>query len=626
MAAAACLTDPRTSSGTPSPSPVATVKQGATRLTAFGTQENLTAYLRQLARSQSRIRRKTFPLDGLGYAQSAPAAPAEAAKFEADSVTNVQHAGVDEGGIVKVQGDYLIVLRRGRLFTVRIGDDSLAPVSEADAFGPDVDPSGAWYDEMLVSEGTIVVVGYSYQRGGTELGLFDLGSDGAIHYRATYHLRSNDYYSSRNYASRLLGRKLVFYTPLYLWLDEKDPLRGLPAIRRWRPGAGEHEFRPLYSAAKTYRPLAESASLALHTVTTCDLATPEPSCAATAVMGPPGRVFYVSPSAVYVWMTDWRPSDDRRSRSLLYRLPLDGAEPEALRVAGSPVDQFSFLEADDHLNVVVRSEAVGDGMWGAEVAEGDLALLRLPLATFAEGVVEVEADRYRALPRPPGSRYAFQNRFVGDYLLYGSGTGWDWPREAPDRLVAYRFSSDGAAPVTLRLGHGVERIEALGRDAIVVGTAGRDLHFSPIALEGDERPSLGPRYTRTGATQGETRSHGFFYKPEGERSGLLGLPIRGAGRPGYEHLFRESASILFLRNENLKLVELGALRPQPAKVKDDACRASCVDWYGNARPLFLRGRVLALLGYELVEGRLDTGRLDERRRISFAPHPAAVTP
>jgi hypothetical protein len=491
-----------------------------------------------------------------------------------------------------------------------------------DAFGPDVDPAGAWYDEMLVSEDTIVVVGFSYQRGGTELGLFDLDHDGTIRHRATYHLRSNDYYSSRNYASRLLGRKLVFYTPLYLWLDEKDPLRPLPAIRRWRRGAGESEFRPLYAPRRTYRPLAESTSLALHTVTTCDLSAPEPAWSATAVMGPPGRVFYVSPTAVYVWMTDWRPEPaGRSSRSLVYQLPLDGGEPLALRVSGSPVDQFSFLEADDHLNVVVRSDAVGEGMWGAEVAEGDLALLRLPLAAFSQGVVEVEAERYRALPKPPGSRYAFQNRFVGDYLLYGAGTGWDWPREAPDQLVAYRYAGGGAA-IKLELGHGVDRIEALGRDAVVVGTSGRDLHFSPIAL--GDRPRVAPRYTRPGASQGETRSHGFFYKPEGEQAGMLGLPVRGAGRPGYEHLFRDSASILFLRNEGLRLRELGELRPQPEKAKDDGCRASCVDWYGNARPLFLRGRILALLGYEIVEGRLDGDRLAERRRVSFAPGPAAI--
>ncbi len=88
-------------------------------------------------------------------------------------ITNVQHAGVDEGGIVKISGRYLVVLRRGRLFTIDIDGDSLRPVAAVDAFGPDVDPEDAWYDEMLVSGRSVVVVGYSYKRGGTELGLFD---------------------------------------------------------------------------------------------------------------------------------------------------------------------------------------------------------------------------------------------------------------------------------------------------------------------------------------------------------------------------------------------------------------------------------------------------------------------
>jgi hypothetical protein len=56
--------------------------------------------------------------------------------------------------------------------------------------------------------------------------------------------------------------------------------------------------------------------------------------------------------------------------------------------------------------------------------------------------------------------------------------------------------------------------------------------------------------------------------------------------------------------------ELGDLASAPAgRQQDDACKASCVDWYGNARPIFLGQRVLALMGYELVEGRLlATGR------------------
>lgn len=165
--------------------------------------------------------------------------------------------------------------------------------------------------------------------------------------------------------------------------------------------------------------------------------------------------------------------------------------------------------------------------------------------------------------------------------------------------------------------HGVDRIEAMGSDAVVVGTDGRDLHFTGIRLS--EEPGVAHRYTRRGASQGELRSHGFFYKPEEEDSGLLGLPIRAPASPGYRHLFDESASILFLRNDSLRLEELGELTARAEGTANDGCRASCVDWYGNARPLFVRGRVFALLGYEMVEGTLAGGRIRETRRVSFAP-------
>jgi hypothetical protein len=45
-----------------------------------------------------------------------------------------------------------------------------------------------------------------------------------------------------------------------------------------------------------------------------------------------------------------------------------------------------------------------------------------------------------------------------------------------------------------------------------------------------------------------------------------------------------------------------------------------VDWYGNARPLFLRGRIFALLGYEIVEGTLTDGRMRETRRVNYSPN------
>ena len=105
---------------------------------------------------------------------------------------------------------------------------------------------------------------------------------------------------------------------------------------------------------------------------------------------------------------------------------------------------------------------------------------------------------------------------------------------------------------------------------------------------------------------------------------MLGLPISEPARPGYYHLFQNSAAILFLKNNSLHFEEAGELAAQSERATDDKCRASCVDWYGNARPLFVRGRIIALLGYELVEGSVEKGHINEKRRVSYAPHSLAA--
>lgn len=606
-------------------------------LTAFSGEDELKELFvrwQEEAKKRQAERRR----EQVAVAKSAPmaapmaAAPAaaEAVAGAADSVTNTQTAGVDEGGIVKLHGRHLVVLRRGRLFTVQL--DTLRPVAAVDAFGPGIEPGGAWYDEMLISGDTIAVIGYSYARGGTEVGLFTIDARGDLRHRATYHLRSNDYYSSRNYASRLIGSKLIFYTPLYLNPQAADPYAAFPAYRRWHGKEASSEFRRIAPATRIYRAddeLDPWGGLALHTVTICDLAQPEMACEATAVMGPAGRVFYVAADAVYVWTTKGRRTPregERRAGAAVFRIPLDGGAPQAIKAEGSPIDQFSFLEADGYLNVLLRANGRGEAMWAAENGSGDMALLRLPLAEFGDGRQAAALERYRALPKANG--YTVQNRYVGNTLLYGAGASWGRARAASDaQLFALRFAEAGEAQA-LALTHGVDRIEALGAHALVVGGNGPDLHFSAIRLAPNGKgASVASRYVRADAAQGETRSHGFFYKADTADSGLLGLPVRGGGEPGHRQLRQESAAVLFLRNSGLKLGEIGALEAQANAGADDGCRASCVDWYGNSRPLFIGKRVIALMGYELVEGAVEgavegeggTMRIRELRRASFAP-------
>ena len=70
------------------------------------------------------------------------------------------------------------------------------------------------------------------------------------------------------------------------------------------------------------------------------------------------------------------------------------------------------------------------------------------------------------------------------------------------------------------------------------------------------------------------------------------------------------AKLLSCVNDALMLSEMGELSAKPEAGRNDNCRASCVDWYGNARPLFLKNRVLALMGCEIVEAQLSRHTID----------------
>jgi hypothetical protein len=316
---------------------------------------------------------------------------------ENPSITNTQIAGVDEGGIVKVSGDYLIVLRRGRLFSISTAGGGLEAMDEIDAYPPGVDPSGDWYDEMLVSGDWVVVIGYSYDRGGTEVNRFRLGADGQFTFVDSHHLRSADYYSSENYASRLVGDQLIFYTPLYFGYGEDDPLESLPGLSRWTEGQDGPRWERIVTGRQVYMatPLREQGPesvSAMHTVSTCDLTAPQLRCRATVILGGDSRTFFVSQNAVYVWTSEdtyWPDDADEEAftPAYLYRLPFDGGAPQAVQVQGDPVDQFSFNPnaAAGRLDVLVVSESDGDGMWNPEFANGRAALLRLPMGRFGDG-------------------------------------------------------------------------------------------------------------------------------------------------------------------------------------------------------------------------------------------------
>ena len=510
--------------------------------------------------------------------------------------------GFDEGGIVKAHGDHLVILRRGRLFTVRIGGGRLRPVSSVNVHYSEDDADEPWWNAtMLLSEDHVVVTAHTFE--GTLLRIFGIDAAGRLRDRATYGLVASEG-SSLESSAHLLGGKLVLYASSALPLEGGDPAEWLPALWRPRPGGDEEEPIRVTGSPRVFhpaRPLHERDQPGVHVVMTCSLQASPISCESSAVIAPRADELHLSPRALYVWTHSWH-GTGTRPESVLYRMPLDGTRPTALAADGWPAGQFSFLESEDrHLNVVVS--LAGDS--------AGLALMRVPLAAFGDGRRAATAEHYRVLPGARAGQW-LHTRFVGPYLLYGEHAS-----AAPAIHVVWWARGD--TPVLrLPLAHPVHAIVPMGSDALVAGGQGGALHFSSVRLAAT--PELGARYTRRGGRR-DAPGHGSSYRADGPGEGVLGLLVRGSGRVGSPHWRKGTASMVFLSHRGAEIHEIGELAAQPELAADGGCRVqpACAVWYDDARPLFVEGRIFALLGYELVEGRLDRGRIREVRRIDFTP-------
>lgn len=605
---------------------VAAVFAAFLSIAALGAPEQASAQSVPNFRSDAELRR--FLTDSEGYLLVRPPPPhspppppapppppgAQPATPNAPSITNTQVAGIDEGGVVKVSGDHLVILRRGRLFSVSAAGGGLEPVDAVDAFPPGAEPGRSWYDEMLVVGDLVTVIGYSYSRGGTEINRFRLSRDGRFSFVDSHHLRASDYFSYSDYASRLIGTELVVYSPLYFGYSHDDVLDALPGVSRWAEGRDVHMPSPLRRAG------ADKIEI-MHVVYRCDLAAPDLQCRSTVVLGARRAVFFVSHNAAYLWNQAPHEVGDF---GFVYRFPHDGGPVTAAQVWETPLGQFGFHANAQagRLDLLMASDSSLKD-WGRE--RSGVALLRLPMSRFGDGSRPPMISDYQFLPgRGRYDQFIPANRFVGDWVFYSLTDGSDDygtpPGVAPAQLVAAPIAP-GGEPVVFDMPDGVARIEQLGRDALAVGGAD-DVIFTTLDLSSGA-PTLGPRHVQPRAGQSESRSHAFFFRPDAGGNGddgLLGLPVLSNLPPREEGgEWRRAAAMLFLRREAGTLSGLGRLDAAGRETLADGCRVSCVDWYGNARPIFLGERVFALMGYEIVEGRLEGEGIVEARRADFAP-------
>ena len=551
-------------------------------------------------------------------AAAAPAA-AKAAEPTAESITNVQHAGVDEGGIVKLHGDHLVILRRGRLFTVQhrrrraragLGRRRLRPRRRPARrlVRRDADLRQHHRRDRLQLRA----------RRHRDRAVRDLARGPA---RATGDLppaleRLLLVAQLREPADRQQARLLHAALPQPL---RRRPVRAVPGAaplatgrhgRRLQAHRARDAHLPHRRAARSVRRASRCTRSRSATSRSPSSIARAPRCSARRdACSTCRRLGLRVDDAVAATLPR------RRARPVPHparRLRADRAEDR--RQPDRPV--LLPRGRDGHLNVLVRAERPrrrhvggGDRRRRSRAAAG-------AARRFSDGARQRAGRALSGRCPPSGPRDPEPLRRRVPALRRGRGLA---PGAAHARSRrSTRCATRASATHDIPLAHGVDRIEALGANAVVVGSDGERPAFhqpAPRARPGGGRP-LHAHKTRRRARRAATASSTSRRARPTACSACRSSAAASRLAPAAAGLGRGAVPAQPVAQ--LHRARARSIR-SPARARNDGCRASCVDWYGNARPLFVGNRVFALMGYEIVEGALSGNQIAEVQRVSFAP-------
>jgi hypothetical protein len=575
------------------------------------------------------------PMAGAVSSDSRAAAPSTMP--DGSSITNVQTQGVDEGGIVKQVGRFLVILQDGRVFvadTGRAGQPGLSLASRTNVYRG-TGGNSSWYDEMLVSGNRILVTGYSYQQAASEVTVFTIDDRGQLTREATYYISSNDYYDTENYATRLVNGNLVIYTPLAIRSINPMAQMRWPLVRRWVRDEGGRavlsQGRPLFDADDIYKPVQRTSNPVVHSVSVCPLGDPrrgdELECRTTGFVGASQREFFVSTSDIYLWVTpsygDGVECSNEGVPATLFQVPLTGAPPRAIHARGAPQDQFGLDASATEFRALLDMNAVcGNRTRGANNS-ARLEYLRVPFTALSNAPRQAPSYSYTNVPDPGTPRY--EARFADTHLVYAAaqdGSSYPPAEGAPPRTsnLIVVPTTRPMASTTLTAPHGTLRIERAGAGVILTGYR-TDAGLSVSALALGARPRITDTEVLNSRFEAENRSHAFNALVGREGNGIMGLPtVTGTKQAGRWVWRSEASDLSFLTiNPSGLLNSAGTLTANAnARHPSYVCEVSCVDWYGNSRAIFTGGRIFALSGTELVEGDYANGQVGETRRLNLS--------
>ncbi len=522
-----------------------------------------------------------------------------------DSVTNTQEVGVDEGGLVKRVGDFLLVLRDGVLYSVRIVRDGREVLELADALSVDIedDSEEVWYDEILGYQSTVLLLGFNYGVDPlvAEMVVIDVAPDGRLQRQARLWLGTSDYFSSNNYGARLIGDRLLLSLRQRLLFDDEPE-----AVMRWqRRDLAAPQWQPLLDLGELHVPVFDLEQPTIHALLSCPvdrLQHGELDCGRFGVVGDGFATVYASLQAAYLALANV----GRRNgpKTTVFRLPINDWQSAAHVTVDGMVDSpLQFVDRADGLYVAAQGE------WHASSNDSRHELTHLPVHRFAFGS---EANPVAPILTVALPYYELQVRFGEDAVWFAPQQSW-WSglqeASSPGPVVVQPL--DGSAPSRFQTGFWTDLLQpipggmllfghdASGDEGFVLGLAGKT---------GASSVGLLDRYIPGGVDLSEMRTQAVNLATQPDGSLLLGWPV--SGRQGDE------SALMFAAVAGPRLAGRGVL--DFTDMPDLATQS--VAWYGESRVVFLGHRLIAFSGDAVIEGRLLGEQVQPLRSLVLA-HP-----
>lgn len=516
-----------------------------------------------------------------------------------ESVTNTQEAGVDEGGLVKRVGDFLLVLRDGVLYSVRIVRDGLEVLELADALAVNMEQDGeeVWYDEILSYQSTVLLLGFNYGNDPevTELVVFDVAPDGQLQRQARLWLGSGDYFSSENYGARLIGDRLLLSLRQEMALDDEPE-----AVMRWqRRDVDKPRWQPLLDLGELHVPVFDLEWPIIHALLSCSVEGLRHGalvCDRFGAVGNYPALVYASPRVAYLALGHaWR---DEKRKTTVFRLPIDDWQAAThAAVEGVVESPLQFADRDNGLYVAAEAgpSSVSDG--------SRHPVSHLPVHRFAFGSESnpVAPAWTVNLPYPEASI-----RFGDDAVWFAPERPWWNVPPVPGPIVVHPL--DGSAQQQFETGFWTDLLQPIPGGMLLFGHGLGDEAGFLLGLAGKTATGVGllDRYVPDGVEMSEMRTHAVNLATQPDGSLLLGWPV--SGRQGDE------SALMFAAVTGQRLAARGVL--DFTDMPDLATQS--VAWYGESRVVFLGHRLIAFSGDAVIEGRLLGEQVQPVRSLILA--------